>query len=91
MAETANVVSHSKGNRILNGEVLSNKMNKTIVVKVERTLRHPLLGKVIRRHKKYHVHDENSVAQVGDWVEIAETRPLSKTKYMTLVRVVEKQ
>lgn len=90
MAETTKVVSQTQGARSLSGEVISNKMTKTIVVKVERTLRHPLLGKVIRRHKKYHVHDENGIAQVGDWVEIVQSRPLSKTKYMTLVRVVEK-
>jgi small subunit ribosomal protein S17 len=72
------------------GEVVSDKMDKTIVVKVTRTLRHPLYGKVIKRHKKYSVHDENNSARVGDVVEIQECRPLSKTKYMSLLRVLDK-
>jgi small subunit ribosomal protein S17 len=71
------------------GEVTSDKMDKTIVVKVSRSMRHPLLGKVVRRHKKYHVHDENNAAKIGDWVEIKESRPISKTKHMALVRVLE--
>lgn len=74
---------------VLVGEVTSDKMDKTIVVKVSRSMRHPLLDKVVRRHKKYHVHDENNMAKIGDWVEIKESRPISKTKHMALVRVLE--
>jgi small subunit ribosomal protein S17 len=74
--------------RVLTGEVLSDKMDKTITVKVTRRFRHPLLGKTVQKSKKYKVHDEQGVAKVGDWVEISESRPLSKTKHMTLDRVV---
>ena len=76
--------------RKLEGNVISDKMQKTIVVKVTRTLRHPLFGKIIRRSKKYNVHDEDKVANIGDLVEIAECRPLSKTKHMILQRVLKK-
>ncbi len=76
--------------RTLVGEVVSDKMDRTVVVNVVRTLRHPLYGKVIRRHKKYKVHDERNEAKEGDLVEIAECRPLSKTKHMALVRVIPK-
>ncbi|MCB1135106.1 MAG: 30S ribosomal protein S17 [Chlamydiia bacterium] len=69
------------------GVVVSNAMNKTVVVKVQRVMRHPRLGKVVQRWKKYYVHDENNECQVGDEVRIVETRPLSKTKCW---RVAEK-
>jgi small subunit ribosomal protein S17 len=72
------------------GVVVSDKMEKTVVVKVERTFRHPQYGKVIRRHKKYKVHDDNNTAKIGDLVEIKECRPLSKTKHMALVRILSK-
>ena len=75
--------------RFLVGEVVSDKMDKTVVVKVVRTLRHPLFGKIVRRYKKYKAHDEAERARVGDVVQIQECRPLSKTKYMTLVQVLE--
>lgn len=74
--------------RTLEGEVISDKMQKTVVVKVTRTFMHPLLGKTVKRAKKYSVHDEKSLAKMGDWVEINETRPLSRTKHMTLSRVI---
>jgi small subunit ribosomal protein S17 len=74
--------------RILQGEVVSDKMDKTVVVKVERTFKHPYFAKILRRHKKYKVHDEQEVARPGDIVEFSEGRPLSKTKYMYLVRVL---
>ena len=64
-------------------------MNKTIVVQVMRTLKHPLIGKTVKRVKKYKVHDEQEVAKRGDWVEIVECRPLSKTKHMQLARVIK--
>ncbi len=77
-----------KTTRMIEGEVVSNVQDKTIVVKVTRTFKHPLLGKTIRRSKKYQAHDEQNSAKVGDRVEICESRPFSKTKHMALVRVV---
>lgn len=74
--------------RTLEGEVVSCKMQKTIVVKVNRTFKHPVLGKTVTRAKNYKVHDENGIANVGDLVEIVEGRPLSKTKHMTLNSVL---
>ncbi|NDD54523.1 30S ribosomal protein S17 [bacterium] len=89
MVTEKNTVKNDKaGARVLVGEVVSDKMEKTVVVKVVDTLKHPIYGKVIRRHKKFKVHDENGAAKMGDRVEIAECRPLSKTKHMTLVRVL---
>ena len=84
-----------KGNKVeqaftLVGEVVSDKMDKTIVVKTERTFKHPRLHKVMRTAKKYKVHDEHEEAKIGDIVEFYEGRPLSKTKYMYLARVVKK-
>lgn len=76
--------------RTLQGRVTSDKMEKSIVVTIERMVKHPLYGKFIRRTTKLHVHDENNECGIGDLVEIRETRPLSKTKSWTLVRVVEK-
>ncbi|MGY6551625.1 MAG: 30S ribosomal protein S17 [Erythrobacter sp.] len=66
--------------RILVGTVTSDKTDKTVTVKVERKVKHPLYGKIIRRSKKYHAHDENNEYTVGDVVRIEETRPISKTK-----------
>ena len=71
--------------RILQGVVVSDKNDKTIVVKVERRLTHPVLKKTVRLSKKYHAHDETNVAKTGDIVRIEETRPLSKQKRWTLV------
>ncbi len=70
------------------GCVVGDKMNKTIVVAVERLVRHPMYGRVIRRTKRYKAHDEENTAKVGDVVELMETRPLSKEKRWRLVRVV---
>jgi len=72
------------------GEVVSDKMEKTIVVKVERQFKHPLYKKIIRRHKKYKVHDENNECKMGDIVQIIESRPLSKQKRWTLNSIVKK-
>lgn len=72
------------------GVVVSDKMTKTIVVKVERTYRHPLLQKVLRDSKKYYAHDEKEEAGAGDTVKIEETRPLSRLKRWRLVEVVKK-
>ena len=66
--------------RILQGVVVSDKNEKTVVVNVERRFQDPLLKKIVRRSKKYHAHDENSTAKVGDTVKIRECRPLSKLK-----------
>ena len=71
--------------RILQGVVVSDKNDKTIVVKVERRLRHPVLKKTVRLSKKYHAHDETNTAKIGDVVRIEETRPLSKQKRWTLL------
>ena len=72
------------------GEVVSNKMAKTIVVRVQRRFRHPVFKKVVTSYKKLYAHDEKSEASVGDRVRIQETRPLSKLKRWRLVEVVER-
>ena len=74
----------------LQGRVVSDKMDKTITVMVERRVKHPVYGKYITRSSKVHAHDENNVAGMGDTVLVAESRPLSKTKTWALVEVVEK-
>ena len=66
--------------RILIGTVVSDKTDKTVTVKVERKVKHPLYGKIIRRSKKYHAHDEANEYKAGETVRIEETRPISKTK-----------
>ena len=75
--------------RTLTGRVVSDKMEKSIVVLIERQVQHPLYGKLIRRSTKLHAHDENNTAKIGDVVTIKESRPMSKTKSWTLVEVVE--
>ena len=70
----------AKVQRSLIGRVVSNKMHKTVTVLVERKVKHPLIGKVIRLSKKFHAHDENNLCQEGDEVTIVESRPFSKTK-----------
>ena len=72
------------------GKVISVKMDKTIVVAIEDNVKHPLYGKIIKRTKKLHAHDENNVCGIGDKVEVMETRPLSKTKRWRLVEIIEK-
>ncbi len=76
--------------RRLVGVVVSDKMDKTVVVRVERMVRHPLYGKTIRRSKKYHAHDERNECRVGDRVEILESRPLSKTKRWVVTKILER-
>lgn len=78
------------GKRTVNGRVVSNRMDKTVTVAVERLVRHSLYGKYIRRTTKLHAHDENNECQQGDWVAIEECRPLSKSKSWRLVKVLEK-
>ena len=76
--------------RTLIGTVASNKMDKTIVVKVETAVRHPIYKKIVKRTYKLKAHDEENVCQIGDKVKVMETRPLSKDKRWRLVEVVEK-
>lgn len=76
--------------RTVQGRVVSNKMDKTITVVVERFVKHPIYGKFIKRSTKLHAHDESNVCNKGDVVTIRECRPLSKNKNWTLVDVVEK-
>ena len=76
--------------RILQGVVVSDKQDKTIVVRVERRLMHPIYKKFIRRSKKYAAHDENNTCNIGDTVSIVETRPLSKRKRWHLLEVIRK-
>ena len=72
------------------GMVVSNKMDKTIVVAIEDNVKHPVYGKIIKRTLKVHAHDANNECTIGDRVEIMETRPLSKTKRWRLVQIIEK-
>ena len=72
------------------GVVTSNKMDKSISVKVERKVKHPLYGKFVKKSTKFHAHDEKNECSIGDTVKIMETRPISKTKRWRLVEVVEK-
>ena len=76
--------------RTLTGRVVSDKMDKSAVVLVERKVRHPLYGKFIRRSTKLHIHDENNECKAGDTVTIKQTRPVSKTKSWALLEVVER-
>lgn len=76
--------------RTLTGKVISDKMDKTITVKVERQVKHPIYGKFIKRSTKVHAHDEANECKIGDTVTVAESRPLSKSKTWQLVEVVEK-
>jgi small subunit ribosomal protein S17 len=77
-----------KSQRTIEGRVVSNKMQKTVTVLLERQVQHPLYGKIVRRSTKVHAHDENNECKEGDVVRIAETRPLSKTKNWRVVKVV---
>lgn len=76
--------------RTLTGRVVSNRMDKTAAIAVERLVKHPLYGKYIRRTTKVLAHDENNECQIGDTVSIAETRPLSKRKAWQVVEIVER-
>ena len=78
----------TKTQRTIEGRVVSNKMNKTVTVLLERQVQHPLYGKIVRRSTKVHAHDEASECKEGDVVRIAETRPMSKTKNWRVVKVV---
>jgi small subunit ribosomal protein S17 len=80
----------NKIERILTGKVTSNKMDKTIVVLVQRQIQHALYKKILKRSTKIHAHDADNACNIGDVVKIAETRPISKTKAWKLVEIVEK-
>jgi small subunit ribosomal protein S17 len=88
MSETTTSRGHRKERM---GEVISNKMAKTIVVRVERRLPHPKFRKVVTYYNKFYAHDEKGEAKLGDRVRIIETRPLSKTKRWRLVEVIERK
>ena len=72
------------------GKVVSNKMDKTIVVAVENNVKHPVIGKIVKRTYKLKAHDENNTCNIGDTVKVMETRPLSKEKRWSLVEVIER-
>jgi len=76
--------------KVRTGVVVSDKMDKTIVVAVERLMRHPLYGKTIKQTKKFKAHDENNECKVGDIVTIMETRPLSREKRWRLVKIIKR-
>ena len=82
-------MSEARGKRkVRTGTVVGDKAQKTVVVVVQRLLRHPLYGRVVRRRRKFMAHDEEGTAKVGDVVEIMETRPMSKCKRWRVVRVI---
>ena len=91
MAETTTTLEAARAKRKERvGEVISNKMAKTIIVRVERRFAHPKFKKVVTGYKKLYAHDEKAEAKVGDHVRLEETRPLSKTKHWRLVEIVER-
>jgi small subunit ribosomal protein S17 len=87
---TETVAARPKNTRTLVGRVVSDKRSKTVTVQVERRTMHELYGKIVARSSKYHAHDEKGEYKVGDMVEIAESRPISKTKAWVVTRLVEK-
>ena len=90
MTEAKMTTSSTKVVRTVSGRVVSDKMDKTITVLVERKVKHPLIGKVIVKSNKFHAHDENNECKDGDLVTITESRPLSKTKTWVLSKIVTK-
>lgn len=90
MTETTEL-ENSKATRTITGKVISDKMNKTIVVQIERKVKHPLYGKYVRRFSKMYAHDEENACRIGDLVMIKQSRPLSKLKRWTLIEVVKRQ
>lgn len=83
-------MSEEKNKRTLIGRVVSDKMDKTVTVLVERRVKHPMYDKIIVRSKKYHAHNEDNQAKAGDLVEIQESRPMSKTKSWAVAKLLEK-
>jgi small subunit ribosomal protein S17 len=90
MAEATTNVTATGKRKMRVGEVVSNKMTKTIVVRVERRFPHPQYKKIVTSYKKFYAHDDKSEAKVGDTVRIEETRPLSKLKRWKLIEVMER-
>jgi len=90
MTEQSNV-DQSTTQRTIVGKVISDKMNKTIVVQIERKVKHPLYGKYIRKFSKMYAHDEENTCKIGDVVMIQQTRPLSKTKRWKLVEIIKRE
>jgi small subunit ribosomal protein S17 len=89
--EATETTTAERGRRkVRTGVVVSDGMDKTILVRIDRQVRHPLYGKIVRRSSKLAAHDETNDAHVGDTVRVVETRPLSKTKRWRLVEVVER-
>ncbi len=87
---TAPAAIVEKNKRTLTGVITSDKMDKTVTVLVERAVKHPVLGKVVRRSKKYHAHSPNNEFKLGDTVMIEETKPVSKTKAWAVSKLLEK-
>ena len=87
---TEQVAAKAKNTRTLVGEVVSDKRSKTVTVLVVRRTKHELYGKIVAKSSKYHAHDEKGEYKMGDVVEIAETRPISKTKSWVVTRLVQK-
>jgi small subunit ribosomal protein S17 len=90
MSETIQAAPANKNTRTLVGRVVSDKRAKTVTVLIERRSAHELYGKIVAKSRKYHAHDEKGEYKLGDMVEIAETRPISKTKSWIVTRLVEK-
>ena len=88
MSDTTKIVRNHRKERT--GEVISDKMNKTVIVLVKRRFQHPRFKKVVTRFSKFYAHDEKKQAKIGDYVRIQETRPISKTKCWRLVEVTTK-
>ncbi len=84
-------VEQATSQRTVTGKVISNKMNKTIVVQIEHRVKHPLYGKYLRRFSKMYAHDEENTCRIGDIVVIKQSRPLSKTKRWKLVEIVKRE
>jgi small subunit ribosomal protein S17 len=90
MSEAQTAAAPAKNTRTLVGKVVSDKRAKTVTVLVERRVTHELYGKIVGKSRKYHAHDEKGEYKLGDTVEIAESRPISKTKSWVVTRLVEK-
>ncbi len=84
------MVEPKKTVRLLEGRVVSDKMTNTVTVLVERRVAHPIIGKVVRRSRKYHAHHDTNICGLGDVVEIQECKPISKTKSWKVIRLIEK-
>jgi len=91
MEQNMSAVEQAPSQRTVIGKVVSNKMNKTIVVQIERRVKHPLYGKYVRRFTKMYAHDEDNTCQMGDVVIIQQTRPLSKLKRWKLIEVLKRE